>query len=205
MATEKLKDEGTRRGLLILDVPQLGGAGSGLHQTIFVLPALNAGFWVGLKVCLYLLLCLMSSWCVSSLEPGCWVNSLNFSLSWMTLLNNISVLERINSFIGIDVHSMTQPPRITVLALLEEHRETKSGSYCCWREYCAGCWPKANSWPLLTSNRAFLPAVFLKSLNILGILTALFSFDINFVMQVNSHSYSSLSTPLNTLNEWVQD
>lgn len=82
----------------------------------------------------------------------------------------------------------------------------KSGNYCCWRQYFAGCWPKANSWPLLTNTEVSLsPSRVLKEFKHFG--------DFNcsvFLWQQLCDAGKQpfilfpLSTPVSTLCEWIQ-
>lgn len=163
----------------------------------FALSALNTRLWVGFEFCPCILLCLTSvpSWChhhprvrvlrkIRKLQP-----ELDHSAEQHWSFEKGSFFQWL---LHTQPYHDSAPSNHSAGSSWGVAGKQKSGNYCCWRQYFAECWPKANSWPLLTNTAVSLfPSLVPKDLNILGILTALFSFDSNFVMQVNSHSYSS--------------
>lgn len=177
----------------------------------FALSALNTRLWVGFEFCPCILLCLTSvpSWCrhhprvrvlckICKLQP-----ELDHSAEQHWSFEKGSFFQWL---LHTQPYHDSAPSNRSAGSSWGVAGKQKSGNYCCWRQYFAECWPKANSWPLLTNTEVSLsPSPVPKDCKHFGD----FNCSIFLWQQLCDAGKQPfllffLSTPVNRLYEWIQ-
>lgn len=149
---------------------------------------------------------------VTSPESGCYVSSSHFPLNWITLWSNILSFGE-NLFFRWLLHILhmhpyhdSAPSNHSIGSSWRMVGKQKSGNYCCWIQYFLGCWPKANSWPLLTNTEVSLsPSHVPEEFKHFGDFNcSIFLWQQLCGGDKQPFILFSLSSPVNRLYEWTQ-